>query len=664
MRRLQAPGVDSPPVMAGIPPTLDSDAEDVVWALQTADALWKRAERVDAIVWLRRAAQAAGEAQQDDRALVLARMAAELSDLIATAPAAIPSNIAPPMSEAPAAGVDDLLNDSDIDVVVDSADVISAPATSNPQMQVATAPMAFRPMPVPSFATASPAQLPPLADMMEAVEASVLSASPPEPHRAPAVSAAPSPPPPPEPPSEAPSEAPQSPLVLSSVSSPPAGEVLTAAQAHAGMLDPWANAEPPPLPKIASAPRISTFEDDDEVVTSVKDLQVKPKRPPLPAPLPEKPIVAESTVASGPSPSFEPSLPIVQAFGPPAAHVEEAPPLAPFVPIPSAEPTLVSAGTEATELPIDEAKTDVESAPVAEIAKAQIAPKTPSLRAPEVHTTPSVEAPATTVEIPSVPTVDAPPVFPLKVEVPALAAELETIEAFGDIPDDTRADLASAAIVHALAKDEEVTGFSLAVVLEGEVDVAAMIVDMPAERLNKGRVLKPTGSLRESVPLRLICASASARVATWDDKDIQVAFKACPWVEDDLRTHADRVLALIGVTMGPLADRLDDSIRAQITNRLIVREVPEGKELVAKGAAVRELVIVGQGVIELMDDGVAVGSVGTGEILFGSEVVGGGKAPATARAGKGGALVLAVDRGVAQELIVTLPPLLELLAGM
>ena len=48
------------PLMAGIPPALDSDAEDVAWALQTAEALWKRNERVDAIVWLRRAAQSAG----------------------------------------------------------------------------------------------------------------------------------------------------------------------------------------------------------------------------------------------------------------------------------------------------------------------------------------------------------------------------------------------------------------------------------------------------------------------------------------------------------------------------------------------------------------------------------------------------------------------------
>jgi len=73
--------------MDGIPPAAKTDAEDVVWALQTADALWKRHERVDAIVWLRRAAQAAAESQNDDRALTLARSAAELSEWIARNPA-------------------------------------------------------------------------------------------------------------------------------------------------------------------------------------------------------------------------------------------------------------------------------------------------------------------------------------------------------------------------------------------------------------------------------------------------------------------------------------------------------------------------------------------------------------------------------------------------
>src|SRR5690242_13662002 len=69
--------------MLEIPPTKNTDAEDVVWGLQTAETLWKRGERTDALVWLRRAVQAAGDANDDDRALELARFASELADLIA-----------------------------------------------------------------------------------------------------------------------------------------------------------------------------------------------------------------------------------------------------------------------------------------------------------------------------------------------------------------------------------------------------------------------------------------------------------------------------------------------------------------------------------------------------------------------------------------------------
>src|SRR5579884_2595434 len=100
--------------MVGIPPALDTDAEDVAWALQTAEALWKRNERVDAVVWLRRAAQAAGEAEDDDRALALARDAAELAEWIARAPsstpAPAPTSAPPPLRPAsPAEAVDELL---------------------------------------------------------------------------------------------------------------------------------------------------------------------------------------------------------------------------------------------------------------------------------------------------------------------------------------------------------------------------------------------------------------------------------------------------------------------------------------------------------------------------------------------------------------------------
>ena len=107
--------------MVGIPSVLETDAEDVAWALQTAEALWKRNERVDAIVWLRRAAQAAGEAEDDDRALTLARGAAELAEWLAqNPPPAAPHSVPPrPVSNAPTAAeaVDDLLRTSQADEI-------------------------------------------------------------------------------------------------------------------------------------------------------------------------------------------------------------------------------------------------------------------------------------------------------------------------------------------------------------------------------------------------------------------------------------------------------------------------------------------------------------------------------------------------------------------
>lgn len=60
-------------------PTIEStDSGDTRWALQTAFTLWGQGERREALQWVRRAAEAAAEAGQDDRALVLAKAGAEL----------------------------------------------------------------------------------------------------------------------------------------------------------------------------------------------------------------------------------------------------------------------------------------------------------------------------------------------------------------------------------------------------------------------------------------------------------------------------------------------------------------------------------------------------------------------------------------------------------
>jgi hypothetical protein len=66
------------------------DSKDVSWALATADTCWKRGERAEALRWLRRAVESASEAEQDERALELAKAAADLATHI--------GSVAPPQA--------------------------------------------------------------------------------------------------------------------------------------------------------------------------------------------------------------------------------------------------------------------------------------------------------------------------------------------------------------------------------------------------------------------------------------------------------------------------------------------------------------------------------------------------------------------------------------
>jgi hypothetical protein len=253
---------------------------------------------------------------------------------------------------------------------------------------------------------------------------------------------------------------------------------------------------------------------------------------------------------------------------------------------------------------------------------------------------------------------------PLQSPRPVL--DLSQVEALGDLPDDAREAFAKAATVQDLGINDEVSGFALALVLEGTLDLAATIVDTSADRLEAGAILRARGTVDHVAPIRLIGVSDDARVATWDDAAVTKAFHSCPWVEDDLRAAGDRYQALVGVTMGPLGDRLDPSLRAQVTSRLTVRALVELEVCAARGTPVPGLLIVGAGGLELLgEDGQPNGSVlSPGDFLFAAEALRAAPAPNTARARKGGALVLFADRNLAQELLVTCPPLLEIFAGM
>jgi len=49
-------------MQTAFPTPEDDDAEDVAWGLTTGAALWRQGERYDAIVWLKRAVEAANDA--------------------------------------------------------------------------------------------------------------------------------------------------------------------------------------------------------------------------------------------------------------------------------------------------------------------------------------------------------------------------------------------------------------------------------------------------------------------------------------------------------------------------------------------------------------------------------------------------------------------------
>jgi hypothetical protein len=84
-----------------IPPAKKDDSEDVAWALSTAEAMYARGDRSDALKWLRRAAEAASEAQADDRALELAKAAADLASAIGPTTSVPPPPPPPPKQAGP-----------------------------------------------------------------------------------------------------------------------------------------------------------------------------------------------------------------------------------------------------------------------------------------------------------------------------------------------------------------------------------------------------------------------------------------------------------------------------------------------------------------------------------------------------------------------------------
>jgi hypothetical protein len=91
-----------------VPASVTGDSNDVATALDVANALWDKGENAEAIRWLHRAVDAAGEAGDGERAADLARAASELTAAIEGRPSAgasvpPPAESGPPSTPSPSA---------------------------------------------------------------------------------------------------------------------------------------------------------------------------------------------------------------------------------------------------------------------------------------------------------------------------------------------------------------------------------------------------------------------------------------------------------------------------------------------------------------------------------------------------------------------------------
>jgi hypothetical protein len=727
--------------MHGIPPVLDTDSEDVAWALQTADALWLRNERVDAIVWLRRAAQAAGDADDNDRALLLARAAAELSELV-NQPVSVAVEMPPPPS---APGVHDSIEE------LLQASAPGAPGADLPPMRP-PAPSAAeahagmhnpwhddetKELERPAIARPESFDRPLLDDQEELTETvtaigdqhgkAVLPLGPNEifdddvitsakgidkPFARNAAQARVVPPdaptrpapalePPPEATSSTPGTGPATPGTGPVPHAPvaaPAPPVSSQRPASSAKGAPLPKAKGPPAAKAPSAPKSRRGAPP----APRKPPPVPPPRkPPPPAPLPP-PIVAPSdeppTRAS--STEFLSEADLVSVPPSPLADSQtihlppgggEGDSVTTRIAGEVADAFLPSVDREALEESVEtevQHRNDIPGLAEA-IAAAGTAPPpdaTEADMAPAVHESGTM-ATTSSVRLASLPVPADEDLSDLAADPDIIAAiprepervtdrpvdvhrvggkevvELDGIDALTDIPDDEREAFAARATLHDLGADDEIVNFALALVISGDVDVVATVLDA-AERLPAGTVLRSRGTNEKGFELRLVCRSQAARVATWPRAPVEAAFKSCPWVEDDLRIATDRIQALVGITSGPLADRMDASLRQEVVQRMTTRALAPNEVLLEKGQTVPALFLVGVNGLDLVDGLRKTGDVIVGDFVFPNQVLGAGAAPQTVRAPPEGAVVLFADRKIAQELLVTCPPLLEILAGM
>lgn len=240
--------------------------------------------------------------------------------------------------------------------------------------------------------------------------------------------------------------------------------------------------------------------------------------------------------------------------------------------------------------------------------------------------------------------------------------EFESVEALADLPEEAQAALATTGQLLTLASGQEVVlREGAALITRGTVHVTLTYSDVSAARVGAGAVVAARGSV-EAGPLRLIADAPQTHVVTWTEDKLKQAMRDCPWVVDELRLLADRFQAHASAGLGPLGERLDDALRAAVYERLQVRVLSPEEFVAERGKPLKGLFVVAVGELEVASDATHR-PLRAGEFLFPSCVIGAEPAPHDVKAGPKGGLVLFATRPVAHELMMSVPPLLEILAS-
>jgi len=594
------------------PEPLEDDDDDVAWALQTAKVQWTRAGQADAIVWLKRAAESADQLGQVWRASDLRRMTDDLVAYLARGSRRPPAPL--PRFEPGDQLVDDLLNADDDE---DDAGVTAIPAavrSSHPPRPT----LPPRGSSLPPRPTAPPlgSPLPPVRSSLPAVSSSL---PPKKRSTLPPVTSLPPnatlPPPPRSVPPPQPSFAPvddaefEEDIVLEDDvdDDAPELEVSSARESAVSLRDSEFDL------------RASAVELREEVELRDSEVELRDS---------EVELSDEEAVLD--DEEFEDDVIEDDALDVPSVAPSAAPTVAPTAPLsgPTAAPARHTYDSE--ELPT-QPHIDSNRFPLSMLGAAAA---TPASAPPEIDPDPRV--------------------------ADVLLGEVRGLE---DVPPEGQTILAHEARIERLNEDEEISSFGLALVVRGSVKVMPAIADLACARVAKGDIVWSEGNLEDGVVLRLVAGEDATEVAVWDAELLKNIVRDYPWVVEDLKVLADRFQALAGVAMGPMGERLDDSLRAMVTDRCEVKRLLPNELLTSKGKPVGGMYIMAAGRLEIMAGNDVESELGPGDFLFGAQVLSNGAAPADTLAGKGGALVLFAPRSIAHELLLSVPPLLEIFAS-